>query len=137
CKADGIIMAKGRQSWGAGSIFAVQQSDHQRSVGQVLDLMLPNVVSCAFYNVRFSEGTWPSISGLPFERIISALGTTREKLDSGKWKVIGTLGLQLERQFWPNEEFRDLQWVGAKTYGSRIVEKFLEAYFGSAPCDRY
>lgn len=132
-----MAKATKQQQCGIGSVFGVEQGDRKYCLGQVLDMMLPNVVSCVFYDLRFRHGFKPPAFDLPFDKIISAMATTPEKLDSGKWKVLGMNRLQLDRQFWPNEQYRDLEWVGAKTYGSRIVEKFLEAYFGVIPWDSY
>jgi len=132
-----MARATTKQQWGVGSVFGVEQTDHKYCIGQVLEIPLPNVISCAFYDIRLPKGLKQPKVELPFEKIISALATTRDKLDAGRWKIISSATPQLDRQFWPNEQFRDMQWVGAKTYGSRIVENFLEAYFGLAPWDRY
>jgi hypothetical protein len=123
--------------WNVGSVFGIEQNDQNYSLGQVLDIMMPNVVSCSFYDVRYRTGITPSDPELPFNKLVAAISTTREKLDRGQWRLISSSSIKLERQFWPNESLRDLGWVGAKTYGSRIVEKFLDAYFGLAPWDCY
>jgi hypothetical protein len=125
------------QQWTVGAVFAVPQLDNQFCLGQVLDLPLPNVPSCAFYNIRFSQGAIPSECKFKFDKLIAALSTTREQLDQAAWKVTGVQTVALERQFWPNEQLRELGWVGAKTYGAGIINRFLNAFYGLAPWDFY
>lgn len=126
-----------KQLWRPGDIFYVEQRDGKACLGQILDLMMPNVPSCAFYDIRVPTEEAPRRVKLPFEKLIASLSTTREQLDRGFWKVIAHQAPALSKQFWPNEPCRDLQWVGAKTFGAGIVERFLNAFYGLAPWNYY
>lgn len=129
---------KGRkQKWGVGAIFSVTQPDRLFCLGQIVDLMSPNVPSCVFYDIRFPVGTMPTEIALPNEKIIAAISTTREQLDRGVWKVLAHQAPALERQHWPYEHLREAGWVGAVTHGAGIVTRFLEAFYGLAPWDYY
>jgi hypothetical protein len=126
-----------KQIWDIGSVFSIEQSDGFYCVGQVLDLMLPNVPSCAFYDLRFKTGTVPENLQLLNSRVIAALSTTREQLDRGAWKVVATRPIEFPRDLWPNENLRAVDWVGAVTYGAGIVTRFLEAFYGLSPWNYY
>ena len=104
------------------------------STGQVLDQILPNVITCAFFDDRVEDpNQWNR--RLPSERLISVVSVTRERLDSGDWRVVGTGPIMVERRLWPNEQFRDKGWIGAKVYDASILEEFLDAFHGLAPWD--
>lgn len=129
---------KRKQKWDVGSVFSVEQLDGYFCLGQVVDLMVPNAPSCAFYDVRFRVGTMvPPDIELVEPKIIASLSTTREQLDRGYWRVVTNQPPALEQKYWPNEHLRSVGWVGAKTYGSGIVTDFLNAFYGLFPWDYY
>jgi hypothetical protein len=131
-------VSRKNQPWKAGDIFCVEQSDGKSCVGQIVGLMMPNVPSCAFYDLRFSGKEVPTqIDELSFEKLIASLSTTRELLDRRIWRIIAHISPCLPQQFWPNEPCRDVGWVGARTYGAGIVEDFLNAFYGLAPWNCY
>lgn len=129
-------MPKRRTPLKEGDIFVVPQLDGRWTPAQVLNLMMPNVPSCAFYRTRLAP---PFLPPLQLERndIFSALTVTRDLLDSRRWPIVDAAPVQLERARWPNEQYRSRRWVGSKTYGSGIVEDFLNAFHGLAPWDQY
>lgn len=126
-----------KQKWGVGSVFSIEQTDGHVSLGQVVDLMFPNAPTCIFYDIRYPVGNLPEKIKLAEDKIIAALSTTREQLDRGDWQVLDCQPPALKQEFWPNEQFRELRWVGAKTHGSGIVTDFLEAFYGLFPWDHY
>ncbi len=125
-----------RQQWNVGDVFLVRQGDDQWSAGQILDQMMPNVVSCAFYDVRVAQ---PEAVLLPLVpgALIAVASVTRDGLDSGTWKVVGNAPIGVERRLWPNEQFRNAGWIGAKIYDAGIVEEFFEAFHGLVPWDNW
>lgn len=132
-----VAKRKTRQSWGVGDVFSIPQKDGFCCLGQIVDLPMPNAPSCALYDIRHAVGTTPASAILPLERVLSAVSTTADRLDHHHWKVFFRLPVALQQQFWPNEPARDSHWVGARTYGSGIVENFLDAYYGLIPWDFY
>jgi hypothetical protein len=98
--------------------------------------MMPNVVSCALYNVRVAQPEDLSLP-LPFETLVAVASVTRDGLDSGAWRVVGHAPIGVERRLWPNEQFRNVGWIGAKVYDARIIEEFLEAFHGLVPWDNW
>lgn len=129
---EGTMKKNRRQQWKVGDIFTVPQLDGNKSIGQVLDIPLPNIVSCAFFDIRVS-GDQPvrdfAFAEEDHGKIVAAIWTTPDLLHLGKWVVIGHQQPQLPREAFPNEELRGSRWVGAKTYGSGNVEKFLDAFY--------
>jgi len=129
-------MSKRRKhNWSVGDVFAVKQEDGRYSLGQVLDQTMTNVISCAFLDIRLAAVEEFCEAAVLPERVMSAVSTTREQLDSGDWVVVGSVPLLLPRSQWPNEEFRNDDWVGAETHGSAIVDEFLNAFHGLVPWD--
>jgi len=124
-----------KQYWSVGDIFSIQQRDRNWSIGQILDLMMPNVVTCAFYDIRSSGDNPIERIQLTPDRLISCVSVSREQLDNGKWKVIGHQQPAVGKDYWPNEKFRDCGWVGAKIYDAGIIEEFLDAFYGLVPWD--
>ncbi len=130
-------MAKRRttQRWHPGDVFAVKQQDGVCTVGQILELMMRNVVSCAFYDIRIACTDAAVPFHLTDDVLIAALSVSREQLDYGKWKVIGHQTIALDSLVWPNEVCRDQLWVGAVVYDATIAEELLDAYNGLVPWD--
>jgi len=130
------MATKKRQQWDVGDLFLIRQQDGLWSAGQILDRMMANVASCAFYAVRVAE---PNSLGpsLPPDSLIAVATVTRDGLDSGAWKVVGHAPIGVERRLWPNEPFRDVGWIGAKIYDAGIIEEFLDAFHGLVPWDKW
>jgi len=124
-----------KQCWSVGDIFSIQGRNGNWSIGQILDRMLPNVVTCAFYALWYSGNTHPEKIELVPDHLISCVSVSCEQLDYGKWKVIGHQQPAVGRDDWPNEKLRDSGWVGAKIYDAGIIEEFLDAFYGLVPWD--
>lgn len=127
-------MAKRKKvKWSDGDLFGVALPDGRRGLGQVLGTRpgFPNVLNCAFFDVVFDPATPPP--ALDKDRLISVVSTTRDLLDDGTWTVVGHAPGCIPRSQWPNEAFAKDGYVGAVTFGSGIVNKFLAAYHGMFP----
>ena len=123
------------QGWQVGDVFIVQQRDGICTIGQILDHMMTNVLSCAFYDIRVPCADVSGTFVLDEGRLIAALSVTREQLDCGKWRVVGHQPISLNRGVWPNERCREQLWVGAVVYDAAIAEDLLDAYNGLIPWD--
>jgi hypothetical protein len=130
-----MTKAKKTQSWAPGTLFAIPQRDGVCSIGQVIDIVMTNVVSCAFFDLRLPCNTTIGQVELSISKLIAVLSVTREKLDFGGWTVVGHQDVNIDRALWPNEEFRGQQWVGAKVYDASIAEELLDAYNGLVAWD--
>jgi len=124
-----------KQHWKPGDVFIVEQRDGVCSVGQVLDIMMKNVVSCAFFDVRVSCTAVAGPFELGSDRLIAALSVSREQLDFAKWIIVDAQNILLDRSAWPNENCRDQEWVGSIVYDAAIAEELLDAYNGLVPWD--
>lgn len=129
-------MAKRKQKWKPGDLFAIPLEDGTYVVGQTLDLQMSNVVRCAISDARFPEQDLAN-PGAAYTHagLISLVATTREKLDFGAWKVIGEAPVSVPVDQLPNEQFRTAGWVGSKIYDASIVEEFCNAFHALAPWD--
>lgn len=123
------------QPWTPGDVFLVEQRDGVCSVGQVIDQIMKNVVSCAFYDIRLPCDADRPPDQLILSQLIAVLSVSREQLDFGKWRVVGSNRVGLDRQLWPNEAFRQDHWIGAKIYDASIAEELLDAYNGLVAWD--
>jgi hypothetical protein len=126
---------KKKQRWRPGDIFFVPQRDGVCSVGQVLDVMMTNVASCAFYDIRTPCDTPVGSFDLDDDLAIAALSVTKEQLDFGAWRVVGWQPVSLPRHAWPNENTRAQSWVGSIVYDAAIAEDLLNAYNGLTAWD--
>jgi hypothetical protein len=133
-------MPRGKKKiqWSAGDLFTVALEDGSRVVGQALDLMMVNIVSVALTRVRVGDGEpLPDLRVISRDQVMAALATWRDPLDTGRWPIVGHERLIVARREWPNEEFRDNNWVGAKHQNTALVEAFLNAYHGMGPWDAW
>lgn len=133
-------MPRGKKKidWSPGDLFLVSLKDNSRVVGQALDLMMPNIVSVALADIRLNgESMDFDTSSFSRGRVIAALSTWRDPLDSGHWPIVGRRGLVLQRREWPNEQYRSSNWIGAKHYNTALVEALLNAYYALAPWDTW
>ena len=127
---------KKKQEWSIGDLFIVPQKDDLSTIGQILDLMIPTVVTCAFYDIRVTNDNIPDEIHLGFDNLISCVSVTREQLDYFAWTVIKrNHPINIERKYWANEQYRQSRWVGAEIYDAALVEDFLNAFYGLAPWD--
>ena len=126
-----------RQEWLIGDVFVVRQLDEMCSLGQVLTLMMPNVVSCAFFDIRLSCDEANGAIELSLQQLNAVMSVTRERLDFGEWTIVGHQHVTLDRELWPNEEFRQNRWIGAKISDAGIAVSFLNAFYGLVPWDAW
>ena len=141
------LVGRWKQKWDVGDVFIVPQKDGMWSIGQILEAVCipptsrmrrPNIVTCAFYDIRCSSDCNNIKLPLPFDKLISSLSVPRWSLDSGAWKVIVRgQPVTLERMYWANEQFREQDWVGSSDYSPSVVEGFLNAFYGLEPWDDY
>lgn len=127
-----------KESWKYGDVFVIELKNREYIIGQILDLRTANCVRCALFDEVYKE-----LSKIDIDRVcavrnlISLVEITREQLDYGVWKIIGNKEIKIpERQF-PNEQFKNNNWIGAKTYDAALLEDFVNAYLCLTPWDEY
>lgn len=123
-----------RQDWKEGDCFAIPLNDGSGLLGQVLaaEPFVLNSVSCALFHQHLHRGECPVPE---LGRLFSTVLTTRDLLDSGHWKVVGSHPVQVPRGKFPFESLRRNRFVGAKVVGSRNVGEFANAFCGLAAWD--
>lgn len=128
-------MAK-KIEWHNGDVFVVKLKDGTYSVGQILELLMSNIVSCAFFNERYSCIENVTIHNLcDIHNLISLISCSREQLDYDIWQIIGNKPIEINKKAFPNEQFRNNGWIGTKSYDAAIVEEFIDAYYALVPWD--
>src|SRR6516165_6035771 len=125
--------------WQNGDVFLIPLNNGAFVVGQVLDLMMPNVVRCAIFEgvVDSKEVKDISINKFHLNKsdIISLVACTREQLDYDVWKIVGNADITIEKELFPYEETRDEGWVGSITRDASVVESFVNAFHALQPWD--
>ena len=131
-------MSDKKQNWQVGDIFLVELIDGKFVLGQIVgrEAFVLNSVSCAFFDFRVSGAIdVDSARILPTNKIFSVLFVTRDLLDSGKWKIVGSCPVSVSKELLPYEDLREKHFVGASVRGAGIVKKFLDAFYGLRPWD--
>lgn len=72
---------------------------------------------------------------LSFDMAFSNIHTTRDLLNSGRWAIVDGEGADLPVSAVPYEALRASGFIGARVYGSAIVEEFANAFYGLVPWD--
>jgi hypothetical protein len=118
-----------RQRWAVGDIFLVPQSDGKFMPGQILDQLMPHVVSIVLFDriVDASELLQP----LPrTTEAISCVTTWKQAFSTGAWRIVGSAEPLLPRLRRPYEQLRKDRWIGLDTYDWGLIEDFANAYRG-------
>lgn len=119
-----------------GDLFLVKLLDGTFSVGQVLDLQMKNIVRIALFDINIKSSS-EFISELTLNNLISLLISTVDKFNNNSWEIIGNEKIIIPINLYPNEKYRNKDWVGSITHGSAIVESFLNAFYNLSPWDIY
>lgn len=129
-------VGKGKaQQWQVGSVFVIPLLDGSGCIAQVVgrERQILNSVTIAIHDVRQSAMA-ECVPALRSDDVFSMLLSTKDLLDSGRWKVVGVGGAQGEDAT-PYEGLRSSGFIGAKVRGSALVEDFVNAFYGLAPWD--
>lgn len=126
-----------KRRWDAGSVFLIPLKDGTDCVGQVIDRekSVLNSVAIAIFDLR---GGWSSGQEIPpfcAEDVFSTILATKDLLDSGRWAVLDRETIKISDDMKPYEDLRSDGFIGARVYGSGVVEEFVNAFYGLAPWD--
>lgn len=120
------------------SIFAVPLLDGSHAIG-VFHKFTPkplNSCICSFYNYATNKTELEIENKLNRENAISLIFTTPDSLKAGKWLMLDGSKSVFQDSELPDFKYNQIgSYKGAKVYGSGIVRKFLNAYFGLMPWD--
>lgn len=125
-------MAK-KIKWNDGDVFAIPLEHVEKLVvGQILDNPMTNLIRVAIFNEQIDVMSDSQLSDLcKKENLISAVQCTREQIDYGVWKILGNKSTRpIPFSKYPNEQFRENQWIGSTTYDAALVEDFVKAFYG-------
>lgn len=120
-----------------GDIFQVPLLNGKVCYGQLLDYQMPNIIRVAFFEGPYDPETVISVDEIIRQKVFSKIATDKYFLIDGEWPIVGNAPVLMNIEDFPNEEFRDDDWVGAVHYTATLVESFLNAYYGLQPWDDY
>lgn len=123
--------------WDAGDVFLLPLQDGSSILGQVVGREHDALgsVGVALFDCRLQGSEVSDTSRLDEASLFSLVLTSTDFLDSGRWKIIGGDSIEIARSVVSYEKFRVSGFVGAKVYGSALVEDFANAFFGLQPWD--
>ncbi len=121
--------------WNNGDVFAIKLKNDKYGIGQVLDLRWKNCVRLALFDRIIPYTLNPEIDDLCKEEVVSLIECTREQLDYGVWIILCNNPISISMDNYPNEQFRNSNWIGAKTYDAALIEDFLNGYHALSPWD--
>lgn len=128
-------MAK-RIKWTYGDVFIVKLRNSKFCVGQILDLQMDNIVRVALFNEVICNLVKLDLSKIcQLENLISLVAVSRENLDNGTWKIIGSKEIRIPLLMFPNEKFRVNGWIGSVIYDCGLVDDFVNSFFALLPWD--
>ncbi len=129
-------MAKKKQKWGIGDIVAIRRLDGVYIPAQIVDVT-PRALNSLV--VALFDDPHNDLDGEPIkldpEDIFSVVFSTRESLDGGDWKVLGSAPVAIPDTLIPSTQLRQSGFVGATIYGTAIIDDFINAFYALAPWD--
>jgi hypothetical protein len=130
---------KSRQKWTVGDLVLLRLADGTFAVAQIVgkEPEALNSVTLAIFDQRYAGVEEAHEAELADEDLIAVLFTTPDLLNRGEWKVVESRPVAVDRDKMPNEDLRRSGFVGAKIYGSGIVERFANAFYALGPWDYY
>lgn len=121
-----------RVRWKQGTVYGIPLADGSFGLCQAIDAMMTNIIYIAVFSYRFES--LPEHAPILDKKNILSLGATwRQSLNNGSWAFIGVCDPVLEKSMFPNENFADVGYVGAKHSDAGLYSKFLSACFGITP----
>jgi hypothetical protein len=130
------IMKRKKTKWSEGSVFVVKLENYKYVIGQVLDFRFINCVRCAIFDEVFDKLDQIALDNIcKITDLISLVEVTREQLDYGSWLIIGNREVEVPHTKFPNEQYKDTNWIGATTFDASLLEDFVNAYYALIPWD--
>lgn len=131
-------MARRKQKWRVGDVFAVPTNSNQFSFGQIIghEPELMKSVTVALFDELIDS--LDSVHGQEIcntHNLYSILFVTLNHIESGNWPIVDHRTINIDAKTNPYESKRNTGFIGAKVIGSGIVNDFVNAYFGLAPWD--
>ena len=131
-------MKRARQPWDIGDVFTVPTSDGRYAVGQAIDYPGPlRSVAVALFAHILNTHAAALVQDVSSAKLISAVFTSDDLLESGRWHVAGRKPVTIPAAMFPGEHTLARGGVGNKVIGSANLAAFVEAYFGLGPWDRF
>lgn len=124
-----------KKLWVAGDYFLVSQNDGLVSLCQVITIepRALNSLVASFYDVRYPRDTVKIEKFPDIDKIISILFVTRDFLDNGTWVIVANGNPRGIELFGKYQQLKSKGFVGAEIVGTRIVNAFLNAFYGLLP----
>jgi hypothetical protein len=125
-----------KTQWQLGDVFAIELNNKKYAIGHVLDQRMPNTIRIALYDEVLDNLENANLKMLCQDAdLISLIEVTKEQIDFGVWKIIGNKTNKIPISRYPNEQFRNLKWVGSEVLDAAIAEDFINAFYAMHPWD--
>jgi hypothetical protein len=113
-------------------VYAVPLTDGSYGIAQAGEAMWPNVIYVALFADRFLvlPETAPSLTR---NSCIALVATWRQALNRGEWLSLGLVPDTYSKSEFPNEQFAQNGYIGARNYDAGVLSKFVSAYHGLFP----
>jgi len=129
-------MRKKKVIWKPNDVFAIPLINGKYAIGHVLDQNFPNAVRIALYDEVINNFENTDITGLiDNNSLISLIEVTREQLDYGVWKAIGSKRTAIPIDKYANEQFRKNKMINSIVYDAGLAEDFVNSFYGLLPWD--
>lgn len=126
-------VSRKRVKWEFGDIFAVPLTDGSFGACQAAYDVMPHVVDCAFFSLRFHTLPVQAPAVTP-EDVIALLAVWKNPLKNGSWPKIGHASPVLPASSFPNQLLiQKANGVGVKHSNEPLIEGFLSAWHALQP----
>lgn len=118
---------KKKHAWRVGDVFLVPRKDGDHTVGQVIEHILPHVISIALFRTAPASAVHPCAPGP--DEVFSVVTTDDYGLTTGRWKVVASGDIIIPRHLWPSNNVPP-SLVGLRTFDHELIEVFVNAFHG-------
>jgi hypothetical protein len=131
-------MARKKQDWKVGDLFLIPLADDKQGCLAQLVGREPSALNSAtvvLFDRLIEVGAKKADVPLDRAEIFSQLFVTRDLLDNGRWRIVGSAPPVIDERDRPYEHLRAKGFIGAKIRGSGLVESFVSAFYGLVAWD--
>lgn len=129
-------MKRKQINWHNNDIFVIPLNNNYYSIGQILDQRMKNTLRITLFNETVDSLENLNIKNLcDVKNLISLLEVTKEQIVYGVWKILGNKETEIPFNLFPNEQFREKNWINSMIYDAALAEDFVNAYNSLIPWD--
>lgn len=121
-----------------GDLFLIPRTDGKWVLGQMLDEWMKGIISIAVFDFIVSDQTEVvALDANTPPQVISLPSVEKSEIRRGYWPRAGHCEVMVDVRLAPHYEFASQRYVGAGWSGGKIIERFVDAYYGLATWEPY